>query len=365
MKTEIERILDVERAEVGYLEKASGKDLDSKTGNAGYSNHTKYWRDLTQEGLMTAFGYAPDSGFTGGTNWPYCAAGQCWSFLKALGKARMQELLLHKGCAFINCETMYNKAKEAKQLLSAPQPGALVLFKQSNGIHGHVEFCYSVSGGIFYTIGFNTSGASGVIANGGGVCEKRYVTASTAADYFMPKYADSTVAIKPEPGISVTRLKKGSSGAAVKEMQEKLLFLGYSLGSWGADGDFGSATFTALKNFQADHAITVDGIYGEESARELNKAYEAKKNANKGTEVKDPDTVPVLFVGEILQDNVDVRTWAGREYGNIKSWPKLGQGNLVDVMDYTQKDSNGENWYFVRIANQYKGFVNSKYIAKH
>ena len=41
-----EKLINIARAEVGYLEKKSNKDLDSKTANAGSSNYTKYARDL-------------------------------------------------------------------------------------------------------------------------------------------------------------------------------------------------------------------------------------------------------------------------------------------------------------------------------
>ena len=42
----IDRLIAVAENEIGYLEKKSNKDLDSKTDNAGSSNYTKYNRDL-------------------------------------------------------------------------------------------------------------------------------------------------------------------------------------------------------------------------------------------------------------------------------------------------------------------------------
>ena len=43
------KVLEIALAEVGYLEKKSAKDLDSKTANAGYNNYTKYGRDMTRD----------------------------------------------------------------------------------------------------------------------------------------------------------------------------------------------------------------------------------------------------------------------------------------------------------------------------
>ena len=36
-----EKLIQIARTEIGYLEKASNKDLDSKTANAGSTNYTK------------------------------------------------------------------------------------------------------------------------------------------------------------------------------------------------------------------------------------------------------------------------------------------------------------------------------------
>lgn len=56
-------------------------------------------------------------------------------------------------------------------------------------------------------------------------------------------------------------LHYGSSGEAVKLVQEALMDLGYSLPS-GADGYFGWETMDAVMNFQSDHGFSRDGIVG-------------------------------------------------------------------------------------------------------
>lgn len=84
-----------------------------------------------------------------------------------------------------------------------------------------------------------------------------------------------------------------------------------------------------------------------------------------------------LFVGKVVADELSVRTWAGTENSMIKSYPILKEGNLVDVMNFTQKDSYGDKWYYVRIEkgkytsgpNKGKkkyvyGFCHSDYIEK-
>lgn len=57
-------------------------------------------------------------------------------------------------------------------------------------------------------------------------------------------------------------LRRGSKGTAVKELQQLLVDKGYSVGSYGIDGDFGSATLNAVLQFQKDHGLNQDGVVG-------------------------------------------------------------------------------------------------------
>ena len=61
-----------------------------------------------------------------------------------------------------------------------------------------------------------------------------------------------------QPVLAVT-LEKGSSGSAVTRMQQALNTLGYAVGT---DGVFGTQTRNAVKTFQADHQLKVDGKAG-------------------------------------------------------------------------------------------------------
>ena len=65
-------------------------------------------------------------------------------------------------------------------------------------------------------------------------------------------------------------LRKGSKGEYVKILQQKLVDLGYNIGKSGVDGDFGSATLAAVKAFQKDRGLKVDGVVGEKTWEALN-----------------------------------------------------------------------------------------------
>ena len=59
----------------------------------------------------------------------------------------------------------------------------------------------------------------------------------------------------------IKMLKKGSQGSAVVALQEMLIQLGYPCGK--ADGIYGTQTASAVKKFQQDKHLVVDGIAGE------------------------------------------------------------------------------------------------------
>lgn len=60
-----------------------------------------------------------------------------------------------------------------------------------------------------------------------------------------------------------TVLRYNDTGAAVQQLQTALKQLGYSVGS--ADGKYGPATEKAVRQFQQDHALTVDGKAGQQT----------------------------------------------------------------------------------------------------
>lgn len=80
-----------------------------------------------------------------------------------------------------------------------------------------------------------------------------------------------TTPSKPAPHpSSAPTLKAGSSGAAVKTLQNELNKLGFSVGK--ADGEFGPKTEHAVKAFQSKHHLTADGVAGPKTHEALQKA---------------------------------------------------------------------------------------------
>ncbi len=167
MNRAVERILAVATKEVGYLEKRTNAQLDSPTANAGSNNWTKFARDLDALGFY--------NGKKSGYAW--CDVFVDWCMVTAFGVETALALLCQPmGSAGAGCTSSanYYKAK-GRFFKTGPQPGDQIFFTKDGGKSmNHTGLVVEVKDGKVYTIEGNTSGASGVIANGGGVCRKSY-----------------------------------------------------------------------------------------------------------------------------------------------------------------------------------------------
>lgn len=74
----------------------------------------------------------------------------------------------------------------------------------------------------------------------------------------------------------------------------------------------------------------------------------------------------VLYYGTVNTAGLCVRTWAGTENSQLKSYPSIKQGVKVGICDVV-KDKDGDPWYFVQIngdQGEKYGFVSAAYITK-
>ncbi len=161
-----QKVTTLALSEVGYLEKASAASLDDKTANAGDANITKYARDLDKVGFY--------NGKKQGIAW--CDVFVDWCFYKAYGLSAALKLTfqpLGKRNCGAGCKYSRQYYEQKGRFFSSPQVGDQIFF----GTHGsetHTGLVYKVDGSRVYTVEGNTSGANGVVANGGGVCKKSY-----------------------------------------------------------------------------------------------------------------------------------------------------------------------------------------------
>lgn len=186
-KTPQERLIEIAMAEVGYLEKATNAQLDDPTANAGLKNWNKYARDLDALGDFY-------NGKKNGYNW--CDVFVDWCFVQAFGKDLALKLLEAplKSCgAGVNYSANYFKGdlyKNSGQFhTGTPAPGDQIFFGTATTWQ-HTGLVYAVDKTYVYTIEGNTTGASGVVANGGGVAKKKYkLTYSGIKGYGRPDWS--------------------------------------------------------------------------------------------------------------------------------------------------------------------------------
>lgn len=101
-------------------------------------------------------------------------------------------------------------------------------------------------------------------------------------------YADGEGAVEvptaPETTYTLGQrlLKRGCKGNDVAELQKALTALGFDVGKYGADGDFGYATEAAVKAMQKAAEISIDGKFGPESLKALRAMQAAGKAPEDG-----------------------------------------------------------------------------------
>lgn len=317
----------------GYLEKKSNAYLDDFKKNAGYNNYTKFARDVDNWGQP------------GCQAQPWCAEYQFWKLVKILGIARALKIM---GGGFYNCVSITNHAKANGTWHKSPKVGALIIFRNGS----HVGSVRRFNGSIVYTNEGNTSSAAGVVANGGAVRNKSYAINDSAIDGYV------WIDWGEEKASTATWKATGTATSTVDDLYIRETPNGYVLGkiSKGNRVEINgekSGMWTKVKvagigiGWAATKYLKIDGV--ENTATTISKKQDKNQR---------------LYTGQVTASNLNVRTWAGTEYPNIKKYPTLNKGNKVDVMNFTQKASDGSSWYYIRIAGKYFGFVSAKYIGK-
>lgn len=75
--------------------------------------------------------------------------------------------------------------------------------------------------------------------------------------------------VKPTTSYPGYLIKKGQVSEDVRKVQARLIELGYSCGSCGADSIFGSGTYNAVVTFQKANGLSADGIVGPKTFEKL------------------------------------------------------------------------------------------------
>lgn len=163
-----QKVIDVALSQVGYMEKETEEHLNDMTANAGDENFTKYARDLDALGFY--------NGKKQSVAW--CDVFYDWCMVRSYGLEAALALTCQPfgrrnyGAGCSHSREYYQKNS---RLFAEPQPGDQVFFYAPDGGRVcHTGLVVEVSREEIVTVEGNTSGESGVVANGGCVCRKSY-----------------------------------------------------------------------------------------------------------------------------------------------------------------------------------------------
>ena len=147
-------------------------------------------------------------------------------------------------------------------------------------------------------------------------------------------------------------LSRGDHGSAVTAMQRALLaWKPGCLPKWGADGDFGSETEAALKDFQESAGLPVTGVYDAVTREALTTAQAAPPAEAPAPlpDVEGPEWV-------LATGNVNVRAAPGTDSR------VLGVLHKMESAPYQgeKREWGGRDWYLIEFEGE-NGWVSSKY----
>ena len=114
---------------------------------------------------------------------------------------------------------------------------------------------------------------------------------------------------------TTTTLRVGVVSDAVRDLQNRLIALGYLTGK--ADGNFGTQTSLALIAFQKANGLTADGIAGTSTLKKINST--SAKGANGETSSTTTAAAPTVTSGSISASQVRYTNW----YSEVRAKARL------------------------------------------
>lgn len=237
----VNQILDLANQQIGVKESPAG------------SNKVKY--NTAYYGKVVS-----------GSAYPWCCVFIWWLFdqLKANG-------LFFGGKKTASCTTLMDYAKKNGLFVSKDfKPGDLIFFNWNNSKSSaeHIGICISATSKAVTCIEGNTSLTSN---DNGGCVMRRTRNLSVVIGAYRPKYATPSAVKKPASSDTVTVilpvLREGMKNDFVRVLQIILNARGYSCGT--VDGSFGPKTLSAVKLFQKNKSLAIDGHVGKETWSKL------------------------------------------------------------------------------------------------
>lgn len=145
-------------------------------------------------------------------------------------------------------------------------------------------------------------------------------------------------------------LKRDCYGEDVRSLQLDLIALGYALGKYGADGDFGPNTEAAVISFQTANGLTPDGVVGQLTREKIDAL---RGNDGDSDDVDEPVQVKPENGVTIAPGSYNLRT------GPSTSFPSAGVVRGGDVLEVVNLDG----WTPVLVNGEIR-FIGPKAVKK-
>lgn len=243
-------------------QQAISKVVETATSQVGYREGDNNWNKYAAEldPLKVTYGNKQ--------NMAWCGEFVIWVFYKCFGIDKALEMLCSpKPTGIPLCATAAGYFMSSNRFVKTPNKGDVAFFNVGGSIN-HTGIVISANGALITTVEGNSSDMVSRRA-------RTYCVGDSAiAGFGRPKWSAVVSDLSGKPTTSteipvatavtgIPTLRKGDKGETVRAAQFLLIGRGFTCGSYGADGDFGNATYTALCNFQRTHNLDADGIAGE------------------------------------------------------------------------------------------------------
>lgn len=199
-------LVSIALSNTGYAEKATNDKLDSFTENPGSNNYTKFARDLYAAGYY--------NGNKNGYAWCDVYVDWCFYLLCRRDRIVAEALSCQTGKYGASCRYSAEYYRKQGRFGSKPRVGAQIFFGKK-GAETHTGIVTRFTSSRVYTNEGNTSPQTGVVANGGSVCNKSYpIGYSKIVGYGYPYY-DAEVAVDGKWGKETTKALQRHFGTTV------------------------------------------------------------------------------------------------------------------------------------------------------
>ena len=261
-------VVAVAISQIGYKEKATNKNLDDNTANAGSANWTKYARDL----YAAKYYNGNKNGFA------WCDVFVDWCFFKAYGATEGQRIECQTGDCGAGCTFSMQYYQAKGRFDKTPKVGDQIFFRYSGSSGAdHTGIVVEVTSSQIVTVEGNS---------GDQVKKNTYArTYGCIIGYGHPLYDETdgaTAVPAPTPAtetkkteatekavtVSLKQLSQGSTGAQVKTIQRIIYVRGIN-SKIDIDGDFGPITKAGVIDLQKklfpNTSSEWDGVVGQKT----------------------------------------------------------------------------------------------------